>query len=97
MFRIDGEIVKLDGQPRTLNKKIKHFIDVVVDRVQLKEAATGRIAEAVELATKLAEGRVLCRCSVPMASLRARRGCLQRSKRRSWRRRVSVLAGIGLS
>ena len=57
--RIDGEIVKLDGQPRTLNKKIKHFIDVVVDRVQLKEAATGRIAEAVELATKLAEGRVL--------------------------------------
>ena len=57
--RIDGEIVKLDGQPRTLNKKIKHFIDVVVDRVQRKEAATGRIAEAVELATKLAEGRVL--------------------------------------
>ncbi len=57
--RIDGEIVKLDGQPRTLNKKIKHFIDVVVDRVQLKEVATGRIAEAVELATKLAEGRVL--------------------------------------
>ena len=57
--RIDGEIVKLDGQPRTLNKKIKHFIEVVVDRVQLKEAATGRIAEAVELATKLAEGRVL--------------------------------------
>ncbi len=31
--RIDGEIVKLDGEPRTLNKKIKHFIDVVVDRV----------------------------------------------------------------
>ncbi|MDU5256990.1 MAG: excinuclease ABC subunit UvrA, partial [Eggerthella sp.] len=28
--RIDGEIVKLDGEPRTLNKKIKHFIDVVV-------------------------------------------------------------------
>ena len=43
--RIDGEIVKLDGEPRTLNKKIKHFIDVVVDRVQLKESATSRIAE----------------------------------------------------
>ena len=57
--RIDGEIVKLDGEPRTLNKKIKHFIDVVVDRVQLKESATSRIAEAVELATKLADGRVL--------------------------------------
>ena len=58
-MRIDGEIVKLDGEPRTLNKKIKHFIDVVVDRVQLKESATSRIAEAVELATKLADGRVL--------------------------------------
>ena len=57
--RIDGEIVKLDGEPRTLNKKIKHFIDVVVDRVQLKASATSRIAEAVELATKLADGRVL--------------------------------------
>jgi excinuclease ABC subunit A len=57
--RIDGEITKLTGEPLTLNKKIKHFVDVVVDRVQLKESAQGRIAEAVELATKLAEGRVL--------------------------------------
>ena len=57
--RIDGEIVKLDGEPLTLNKKIKHFIDVVVDRVQLKASATSRIAEAVELACKLADGRVL--------------------------------------
>ncbi len=57
--RIDGEIVRLDGEPRTLNKKIKHFIEVVVDRVQLKDSATSRIAEAVELATNLAEGRVL--------------------------------------
>ncbi len=57
--RIDGEITKLTGEPIVLNKKIKHFIDVVVDRVQLKSSATTRIAEAVELATKLAEGRVL--------------------------------------
>ena len=57
--RIDGEIVKLTCEPVTLNKKIKHFIDVVVDRVTLKESATSRIAEAVELACKLAAGRVL--------------------------------------
>ena len=57
--RIDGEITKLTGEPLTLNKKIKHFIEVVVDRVQLKASSTARIAEAVELATKLAEGRVL--------------------------------------
>ena len=57
--RIDGEIVKLSGEPVTLNKKIKHFIDVVVDRVTLKESAQSRIADAVELACKLAQGRVL--------------------------------------
>ncbi len=57
--RVDGEMVKLGAEPLTLNKKIKHFIDVVVDRVQLKASATSRIAEAVELACKLADGRVL--------------------------------------
>ena len=57
--RIDGEIKKLDGKPIRLNKQVKHFIDVVIDRVQLKPEATNRIADAVELATKLSEGRVL--------------------------------------
>ena len=57
--RIDGEIVRLTGEEITLNKKIKHFIDVVVDRVVLKESATSRIAESVEAATTLADGRVL--------------------------------------
>ena len=57
--RIDGEIVRLDGSEITLNKKIKHFIDVVVDRVTLKKSATTRIAESVEMATGIAEGRVL--------------------------------------
>ena len=57
--RIDGEIVRLTGEEITLNKQIKHFIDVVVDRVVLKKSATARIAEAVELATTIAEGRVL--------------------------------------
>ena len=56
--RIDGEVVKLTGEPIKLDKKFKHSIDVVVDRVVLKESATSRIAEAVEVATKIAEGRV---------------------------------------
>ncbi len=57
--RIDGEVVRLEGEPMVLNKKIKHFIDVVVDRVTLKSSASRRIAEAVELATKLSDGKVL--------------------------------------
>ncbi len=57
--RIDGEVVRLTGEEITLNKKIKHFIDVVIDRVSLKPEATARIAQAVETATTLADGRVL--------------------------------------
>ena len=57
--RIDGEVTKLGGEPVVLNKKIKHFIDVVVDRVVLKESARARIAQAVEMACQLADGRVL--------------------------------------
>lgn len=56
---IDGEVQKLTNEPIVLNKKIKHFIEVVVDRVVLKKEASTRVAEAVEIATKLAEGRVL--------------------------------------
>lgn len=57
--RIDGEVTKLTGEPIVLNKQIKHFIEVIVDRVVLKQSARSRIAEAVEIATRLAEGRVL--------------------------------------
>ena len=57
--RIDGEVVKLGGEPLVLNKKIKHFVDVVVDRVVLKASARSRIAGAIEMACRLAEGRVL--------------------------------------
>lgn len=57
--RIDGEVQKLGGDAIVLNKKIKHFIEVVVDRVVLKESATGRISQAVEMACNLTEGRVL--------------------------------------
>ncbi|NPD31277.1 excinuclease ABC subunit UvrA [Eggerthellaceae bacterium zg-1084] len=57
--RIDGQITRLTGEPITLNKKIKHFIEAVVDRVTLRASSVPRIAEAVELATRLADGRVL--------------------------------------
>ncbi|MDO4182818.1 MAG: excinuclease ABC subunit UvrA [Coriobacteriia bacterium] len=57
--RIDGAITRLEGEPPKLNKKYKHFIDVVVDRLTLKESALTRIAESIEIATALAEGRVL--------------------------------------
>ena len=50
--RIDGVVQRLEGEPVKLDKKFKHTIDVVVDRVVLKASATSRIAESVETATK---------------------------------------------
>lgn len=56
--RIDGEVKRLDEDTIKLNKKFKHTIEVVADRVVLKQDASTRIAEAVELSTRLADGRV---------------------------------------
>ncbi|MGI6755125.1 MAG: excinuclease ABC subunit UvrA [Atopobiaceae bacterium] len=55
--RVDGEVRDLDEEIK-LNKKLKHSIEVVVDRIVIRENSLGRIAEAVEQATALAEGRV---------------------------------------
>ncbi len=57
--RIDGKIVRLDGEIEPLDKQIRHFIDVVVDRVVITPESQSRIAEAVENATKIANGQVL--------------------------------------
>jgi len=55
--RVDGEVRELDEEIK-LDKKFKHTIEVVVDRIVIKEGSLGRIAEAVEQATKLAAGKV---------------------------------------
>lgn len=55
--RVDGEVRDLDEDIR-LEKKLKHTVEVVVDRIVIREGSIGRIAEAVEQATKLAAGKV---------------------------------------
>ena len=56
--RIDGEVRELGDEEIRLEKKNRHNIEVVVDRIVVREGGLGRIAEAVEQATKLAGGRV---------------------------------------
>ena len=41
--RIDGVVQRLEGEPVKLDKKFKHTIDVVVDRVVLKAALPNRL------------------------------------------------------
>jgi excinuclease ABC subunit A len=56
--RIDGEVRQL-AERIDLDKKFKHDIEVIVDRIILKAEARGRLAEAVETATRLADGNVI--------------------------------------
>jgi excinuclease ABC subunit A len=53
--RIDGEIYAIEDAP-ALDKKFKHDIEVVVDRIAVKEGIETRLAESFEQALKLAEG-----------------------------------------
>jgi len=53
--KIDGAFVAIEEAP-ALDKKYKHDIDVVVDRLAVKEGLESRLAESFETALKLAEG-----------------------------------------
>jgi len=53
--RVDGEVMEL-GESITLDKKLKHDIDVVVDRLIVKPSVKKRLTDSVETAVKLADG-----------------------------------------
>lgn len=53
--KINGELVRLEEAP-DLDKKFKQDIDVVVDRVVVREGVETRLADSLEQALKLADG-----------------------------------------
>ncbi|SDU94485.1 Excinuclease ABC subunit A [Microlunatus sagamiharensis] len=55
--RVDGEIVQLTDPP-VLDKKYKHSIDVIVDRIAVKPTVKQRLTDSVETALGLAQGIV---------------------------------------
>ncbi len=56
--RINGEMHDL-SEEITLEKNKKDQIDVVIDRIVLKEGVRSRLHESIEIATKLSEGKVI--------------------------------------
>ncbi|WP_291377925.1 excinuclease ABC subunit UvrA [Demequina sp.] len=56
--RVDGESVQLSDPP-VLEKKLKHTIEVVIDRLVAREGVRQRLADSVETALKLADGLVI--------------------------------------
>lgn len=56
--RINGEMVELEHVP-ALNKHEKHDIDVVIDRLKVRTENKQRLADSIETALKLSNGRVI--------------------------------------
>ncbi|WP_428911018.1 excinuclease ABC subunit UvrA [Niallia sp. Krafla_26] len=56
--RVDGEMYDL-GEDIELDKNKKHNIEVVIDRIVVKEGVASRLADSLESALKLGEGRVM--------------------------------------
>jgi excinuclease ABC subunit A len=56
--RIDGETYWLEEEVQ-IDKKKRHSIEVVIDRLRVKEESKSRVAEAVEIALRLSDGFVL--------------------------------------
>ncbi|MEQ9346061.1 MAG: excinuclease ABC subunit UvrA, partial [Thalassospira sp.] len=56
--KIDGEMYDIDDAPE-LNKKLKHDISVVVDRLIVKDGIGTRLADSFETALELTDGIVL--------------------------------------
>ncbi|HJQ60732.1 MAG TPA: excinuclease ABC subunit UvrA, partial [Vineibacter sp.] len=53
--KVDGKLYEIDAAP-TLDKKFKHDIDVVVDRIVVRSDLGNRIADSLETALDLADG-----------------------------------------
>ena len=57
-IRIDGEVMSIDDKIQ-LNKNKKHTIEVVIDRLILKDKIHERLTESIELALKIGNGLVI--------------------------------------
>ncbi|MEK5104379.1 excinuclease ABC subunit UvrA [Cytobacillus sp. FSL M8-0252] len=56
--RVDGDMLDL-GEEIELEKNKKHSIEVVIDRIVVKEGVEARLADSLETALKMGEGKVI--------------------------------------
>ncbi len=56
--RVDGEVLEINAEIKPEKTK-KHNIDVVVDRIAIRDGIAPRLADSIETALKLAEGLVV--------------------------------------
>ncbi len=61
-LRVDGEIVETEGL-QALDKRRKHDVEAVIDRLVVKNGIMGRLTESVETALRIGDGQLIA--SVP--------------------------------
>src|SRR5438445_471060 len=71
--RVDGQLVKLTDDLK-LDKRIKHHIEIVVDRLKSDAKVRARLAEAVEQSLALAEGNLIVALESDQANPEHERG-----------------------
>ncbi len=57
--RVDGELFELPNPKLKLDKNKKHNIELLIDRLQVKDSARSRLSESVEAALRLGKGTLL--------------------------------------
>ncbi|NMA91476.1 MAG: excinuclease ABC subunit UvrA, partial [Amphibacillus sp.] len=57
-LRVDGELVEIEEEIK-LEKNKKHDIDVVIDRIVIKEGVATRLSDSLEAALKLGNGQAI--------------------------------------
>ncbi|MCC2864375.1 MAG: excinuclease ABC subunit UvrA [Clostridiales Family XIII bacterium] len=57
--RVDGEIRQINEEEIKLEKNLKHIIEIVIDRIIVKEGAESRLSEACELAISHGDGLIV--------------------------------------
>ncbi len=62
--KVDGQFYELD-EPPTLDKKFRHDIDVVVDRIVVREGLETRLADSFRTALDLADGITVLEIAAP--------------------------------
>ena len=58
-IRLDGKIADIGDRIPQLNKKVKHTIEAVVDRLVMKKGIRSRLSDSIETALKLGSGTII--------------------------------------
>ncbi|MFC2172396.1 excinuclease ABC subunit UvrA [Acidobacteriota bacterium] len=72
--RLDGKVLRLDELP-SLDPKKKHSIDVVVDRIKIREGIRARLTDSTETALKVGKGTLIAAIDTEERLLSERLAC----------------------